>query len=278
MRVNLVAIVGWHHPLSSTISQVEDRTLLQAHFLLVAWQIRNRGTCLESKSLIPRALCPLLRWCSVCAPVGSLRAQPAAVWAGSGVCVIGLRVSLRNRGAALPAHAGHQGWTLERTVCPAWPSAPLLSPDPLSPLTYHLFVHSALSCTPLMSRQWFSSTRMMVEGWCGPHCAYRHTGCATAWAWPSRMCPTPALPRPLCVGETPLSATPERPGETSPAAATTTGGWPPSSSKAWQWLHLVEHLAHQRAPQHDMSKIIKIMTQGYQIAIQAIYSRFFCLS
>lgn len=27
-----------------------------------------------------------------------------------------------------------------------------------------------------------------------------------------------------------------------------------------------------------MSKIIKIVAQGYQIAIQAIYSRFFCLS
>lgn len=38
MKVNLVVIVHWHH--TPTISKVEERVLLQANFLLVAWQVR----------------------------------------------------------------------------------------------------------------------------------------------------------------------------------------------------------------------------------------------
>lgn len=46
MKVNLVVIVHWHH--TPIISKVEDRALLQANLLLVAWQVRYRGTCLGS--------------------------------------------------------------------------------------------------------------------------------------------------------------------------------------------------------------------------------------
>lgn len=87
---------------------------------------------------------------------------------------------------------------------------------------------------------------------------------------PSASAPPPT---PLCLSNIPFAWR-----DIPQLASIVIGRQPSPPARPGQWLHLTEHLAHRRAPQRDTSKIIKIMARGYQIAIRAIHSRFFCLS
>lgn len=141
------------------------------------------------------------------------------------------------------------------------------------PLTHHLFTlphHLSFLC----HSSCISFTNMIVDGWHAHIVLQQAHSVRQHGASPYTVCP----PSPtLCWRDTPLSHTQVAWRDIPCQPPSSLADGPSSSSKAWQWLHLVEHLARQRAPQHDMSKIINIMAQGYQIAIQAIYSRFFCL-
>lgn len=168
-------------------------------------------------------------------------------------------------------------------ICSAWSSVPprtgLLFPDPLS-FPHPSPVHLAPSFILLISQQLYFFNKYDCRWLACPHCALVGTLCvrqhgAGLYTHVPNLCP----PSPTsCWRDTPLSHTRVAWRDMPCQLPSSLSDGPSSSSKAWQCLHLIEHLACQRALPHDMSKIINIMAQGYQIAIQAIYSGFFCLS